>query len=263
MALPLPAASLPDDLAILQELAALPEPARPLQFGNLLTAGQYLPIYRLARRYLRPGLRALDWGCGNGHFSYFLLRQGLAVEGFNLAAQSNPLEPILRQRFAERYGMTYGSDDEPVALPYPDRRFDLVCSIGVLEHVRETGGDEVASLKEIRRVLKPGGHFLCGMLPKRYSWIELLVRTGAPRKHWHRYRYTKAEIGGLLARAGLRLAEIGSHGFVPRNSLSHARLRPLHHRPSALRALNALDRGLTRAAAPIAQNFLLAATRPL
>jgi hypothetical protein len=33
-----------------------------------------------------------------------------------------------------------------VMLPFPDTCFDAVASVGVLEHVRETGGNELASL---------------------------------------------------------------------------------------------------------------------
>jgi len=60
---------------IVRELNALPDNIRPLQFGNLVTGSQYLPIYRLTSRFIEPNMKALDWGCGNGHFSYFLLRR--------------------------------------------------------------------------------------------------------------------------------------------------------------------------------------------
>ncbi|MBQ4132690.1 MAG: methyltransferase domain-containing protein [Desulfovibrionaceae bacterium] len=51
-------------------------------------------------------------------------------------------------------------------------------SIGVFEHVHETGGDQLASLKEISRVLKPEGFFLCFHLPNKYSWVELGMQAG-------------------------------------------------------------------------------------
>jgi len=102
---------------IVRELASLPASIRPLQFGNHVTGSQYLPIYRLAKQYAKPGLKALDWGCGNGHFSYFLLRQGLKVDGFSLEADSNALAPYLCKKFPDAYSMVTGDLDNPVHLP--------------------------------------------------------------------------------------------------------------------------------------------------
>ena len=42
-----------------------------LQFGSLVSAHQYLRAYALVRRYVPTGSQVLDWGTGNGHFSYF------------------------------------------------------------------------------------------------------------------------------------------------------------------------------------------------
>ena len=41
-------------------------------------------------------------------------------------------------------------------MPFPDQSFDLVVSVGVMEHFL----DEHEVNREIRRVLKPGGYYL-------------------------------------------------------------------------------------------------------
>lgn len=203
----------------------------------------------------------MDWGCGNGHFSYFLLRQDLKVEGFSLEAESNALAPYLRNKFPDTYNMVTGDLDNPVHLPFPDQSFDLAFSIGVLEHVRETGGMEQASLQEIVRVLRPGGHFVCGMLPKKYSWIEFLVRSTRPDKNTHLYRYTKNDIAEMMKTVGLELVKAKTHGFRPRNSWNHPCLKPIGDKAVVNRSFNAVDRTLAQCIRPIAQNFMFAARR--
>jgi len=251
------------DLEIVRELRELAGPgtAEPIQFHNLLTGSLYLPLYRLARRHARPGMAVLDWGSGNGHFSYFLLRAGLDVTGFNLSSHKNPLEDLLKSRFPGRYRMSYGDASDPVTLPFADQSFDMACSIGVLEHVRETGGDEVASLEELGRVLRPGGRFLCGMLPKKYSWIEFLVRTLSRGRHHHVYRYTERDIRGLLERSGFELIELDTHGFLPRTILNRAALAGVTNRVPVATFFNLADRLLARSLPAVAQNFMLCAVK--
>ena len=117
-----------------------------LQYRNLLTAGRYEALFALAQKYLMPGHRVLDWGCGNGHFAYFLADFGLRPNIFSL---DDP-PPLLSRLRSNGYEFAKGEKSDPVNLPYPDGFFDRVVSIGVLEHVREFGGSEEASLMEIR-----------------------------------------------------------------------------------------------------------------
>ena len=245
------------DSRILDELhrLALEQPRLDLlQFRSLPGAHQYRPLYRLCRRYLRSGASVLDWGAGNGHFSYFLLRAGYRARGFTIAevacldwVRDLGLEVVL------------GDPRDPVGIPLADGSVDGVVSVGVLEHVRETGGDEAASLREIARVLRPGGTFLCYHLPNRYSWIEALSGL-VPGKHHHEFRFTRRDIEALLESAGLAPLEIGRYGFLPRN---------LGHRlPAALRGLapladawDALDTALAFPFSAVCQNYHIVARK--
>lgn len=245
------------DTAVLAELARLARGAAPEldQFGSLAAAHQYLRLYKLWRRYVPAGAEVLDWGAGRGHFTYFLLRSGYRPTAYSfLSSDFERWLPKGPFRFVP------GSEQEPVHLPFGDASFDAVASIGVLEHVRETGGDESKSLAEIARVLKPGGVFVCWHFPNRWSWIDLLARR-VPGKHRHHWRYTRGDVRRLVAGAGLELAETGRYGVLPRNT-AHRLLGRARDAAWAANLWDGLDALLGVPLGAIAQNHYAVARKP-
>jgi len=93
--------------------------------------------------------------------------------------------------------------------------------VGVLEHVRETGGSEVGSLREILRILKLDGVFVCYHLPNQFSLIEFIASLLSNK--YHKYRYTRQSIETLCQQSGFELLEIHSMvlpkyvGSLPKN----------------------------------------------
>jgi SAM-dependent methyltransferase len=224
------------------------------QFPSLVGGHQYSRLYELFRRYVREGAEVLDWGVGNGHFSYFLIRAGYRASGYSLETPTAPAwldDPS--------YQFEPGTVADPVGIPFPDESFDAVASIGVLEHVRETGGNEEASLREIRRVLRPGGVLVCFHFPNRYSLVDLLARVlGA---FHHRYRYTRLDIARLLDLAALELCEVRRYAILPRNQLR--RLPPAARGSEALaKVYDDADGLLGRVLAPLCTNYYFVARRP-
>jgi SAM-dependent methyltransferase len=183
------------------------------QFASLTGAHQYLRLYDLVRRHVPRGGAVLDWGTGNGHFSYFLVRAGYDATGFSLLPPD-----FLSWVDGDRYRFVQGREEEPVTLPWEPGTFDAVASVGVLEHVRETGGTEAASLAEIGRILRPGGVFIAFHFPNQTSWIDSLA-SRVPGKHHHVYRYRRGDIEELVERAGLELLETRRYALLPRNTV--------------------------------------------
>ena len=102
-----------------------------------------------------PYDRALELGCGTGFFLLNLIQAGVARRG-----SVTDLSPGM-VKVATRNGQSLGLDiDGRVAdaegIPYEDDTFDLVVGHAVLHHIP----DVELSLREVVRVLKPGGRFV-------------------------------------------------------------------------------------------------------
>jgi SAM-dependent methyltransferase len=105
--------------------------------------------------HLRPGQRVLDVGCGPGTITLDLAE--LVAPGPVLGIDSAPTAvAAARAAGAERPGVggraTFEVGDV-FALDLPDASFDVVHAHQVLQHL----ADPVAALRELRRVLVPGG----------------------------------------------------------------------------------------------------------
>jgi cyclopropane fatty-acyl-phospholipid synthase-like methyltransferase len=86
-------------LRILSEIAQNTSQTTLDQFHSLISAHQYRLSHALVRRFLPPGAHVLDWGVGNGHFSFFLTREGYRATGYSLliAGVWNAFDMILER----------------------------------------------------------------------------------------------------------------------------------------------------------------------
>ena len=117
--------------------------------------------------------RILDFGCGGGAFSLNLLRLGATeVTGVEVDAK---LLDIARSRLSDFFQTGFDLRvieyiDSDHGLPLPSQAFDIVWLHAVLEHVYPSQRPYV--LKELWRVLMPGGLLIVDATPNRLWLIE-------------------------------------------------------------------------------------------
>jgi SAM-dependent methyltransferase len=172
-----------------------------------LTPVDRLGVY-LSRRAIRRavgdryGLEVLDLGCG---YDAALLRSFLdrLARGVGVDLRvSQEARADARLRFVE-------ATIEEALAGLPDHGFDLVLMISVLEHL----WDPLAALREVRRVVRPGGTVLINVPTWRgKSFLEFsafrLGTSPACEMDDHKMYYGKRDLWPLLVRAGFRPRDV-------------------------------------------------------
>lgn len=124
------------------------------------------------------GGRAVEFGAGLGTVSAALAP---AVDSLELVEPSPRFARVLKDRFAAQPNVSVvASTFEAAVAHMPDRSRDVAVMVNVLEHIE----DDIAALRELFRILAPGGRLLLFVpaLPSLYS--EFDRRVG----HFRRYR---------------------------------------------------------------------------
>ena len=161
------------------------EAVEQLSRNTAATSAEYL----LPR--LRPGLRALDFGCGPGSISVGLA-EAVAPGGELHCVDMAESQVELVRALAESLGLenlTFHVADV-TSLPFEDDFFDVIHGHDVLAHVPDTR----AALAEVRRTLKPGG--LVGCREMICESCFMYPDFGILRKSWDIYEDIVATDGG-------------------------------------------------------------------
>jgi ubiquinone/menaquinone biosynthesis C-methylase UbiE len=111
------------------------------------------------------GMKVLDAMCGSGQTTEYLLSRGAVVTGLDL---SNEVITTFKSRWTNCDAIQRSLLDSGL----PDDSFDCVVIVGGLHHIHPHVS---AALREINRVLKPGG-FLCFMEPHSGSLPDVIRR---------------------------------------------------------------------------------------
>jgi SAM-dependent methyltransferase len=152
----------------------------------------------LAGRLIRPTAfdvrgckRILDAGCGNGRYTRFLLREAdpdALITAFDLSQRM-----LKRARNRLRSSRVTHVAADLTRLPYPDAFFDAVICGWVLEHLP----DPIPGLRELARVLQPGGKLLLLV-------TEDTLTGSMCSRMWHCRTHNRNELRRLCHQCGLR-----------------------------------------------------------
>jgi len=152
-------------------------------------------VTRICRELQTSEPRILDVGCGTGANLKMLAAFG-AAEGVDISQQA--LE------FCRERGLNNVRFGEAEALPYDAESFDVVTALDVIEHL----DDDRAGLREINRVLRPGGYVLLFVPAFMFLWgVQDDVSN-------HRRRYDRADSIAKVKSAGFEIENAGYANFT-------------------------------------------------
>jgi len=129
--------------------------------------------------------RILDAGCGSGRNMIELARHG-AVTGVELSSASVAL--------ARARGCGEVIEGSALEMPFAEASFELAVSLDVIEHLE----DDLAALRELRRVVAPQGALLVTV--PAYQWLW----SGHDVINHHHRRYTRRSLQRVAEQAGWR-----------------------------------------------------------
>jgi SAM-dependent methyltransferase len=166
----------------------------PLWRDARLVEPERFNTWPIVRALIRPSRPRLEVAPG--------LRPRLPLEGTNFVDLSGPAVAKLRARGANAVIGVVS------ALPFPDRAFDPVCALDIVEHV----DDEDGALAELARVTAPGAALLLSvpLHPSRWTVFDEFVG--------HRRRYEPERLFAKLAKYGFVVEKSAIYGMQPHSS---------------------------------------------
>jgi ubiquinone/menaquinone biosynthesis C-methylase UbiE len=108
------------------------------------------------------GERLLDVGCGTGFIIHLAADVFKKIDGVDIT-------PAMMEQVDTSRGDITLTRSVAETLPFPDNTFDAASAYSFLDHL----ADYRVVLKEVARVLKPGGEFYVDLVPNRDYWASL------------------------------------------------------------------------------------------
>lgn len=154
----------------------------------------------------KKGARVLDVGCGTGNLSFLIAQDSevLEVVGMDISPKMIQIaqQKLNNSKIMKNKLMFIESD--VINIPYPDHYFDYVYCMNSFHHYE----DQKVALKEMHRVLKPGGYFV-----HLDPFVDNLIRRGWGRilklifNESHVIYHHKKELHDIIRNQGFDIIE--------------------------------------------------------
>jgi SAM-dependent methyltransferase len=224
----------PSELHVGDDHARVTEPGPSDPLSARFEYFRHLFPYAEVARRTPSSARVLEVGCGAGYGAHHVAASVRDVTA------TDPSDQAIAYARANYPGPSF-QQAEGTRLPFAENSFDAVFSFQVIEHIVEAG----RYLREVRRVLAPGGAFYCTTPNRRLRLLPLQP----PRNPYHVREYSdrglrraflgvfrEFDLAGVMARPDLMALEIARVRPRPLHVLAgpvYRRIKPLL--PQALR----------------------------
>ncbi len=183
-------------------------------------AGRLL-AYRLGIiRRLMAGARhgtLLEIGCGTAIHLIPLAERFVSAIGADLSHEMIRVASRAAEGSPWRDRISLRVDMAEELATVQDRSVDVVLCVGALEHM----WDQSRVVRQVRRVLRPGGRFVCLAPNGGYCWYRRLApRLGLATRHLSTDQFLAGEeLKALMAGAGLTAPDLQTWQFIPRGDI--------------------------------------------
>jgi O-antigen biosynthesis protein len=166
---------------------------------------EHLERYRYAARFVQ-GAQVVDVASGSGYGSSMLADAGAAsVRGFDL---DHPAVEYANDHFtAPNLSFEQGNAEDLAGVP--GNSVDIVVSFETIEHLHNVP----AYLREMRRILRPGGQYIVSTPDRRLASTMYPLR-GRPNNGYHVEEFTGPQLRRMLEAAGFEIVEFAGQNYI-------------------------------------------------